>query len=280
LRYQSWEDAVLWLISQEDRQGEVRANYFDQPTRVAAERYSKSAEWNAIRALLPAPPGVVVEVGAGNGIASFALARDGWQVIAIEPDSSKIVGRGAIRSLRVDMGLDIDVREGVGENLPVQDTVCDLVFAREVLHHARDLGRLCREACRVLKPGGWFLAAREHVLSSPRDLGRFLEAHPLHRLYGGENAFPLRSYQSALCAAGFRIERKIRPLSSVINFAPHDDSTLKQEFHRRLRLVPGGGMAARLLLSRPLYPTFLKLASLVDRRPGRLYSFVCRKPRG
>ena len=271
---------MLWLNSQEDLQGEVCANYFDQPMRVAAERYSKSAEWNAIRALLSAPPGVAVEVGAGNGIASFALARDGWQVIAVEPDSSDIVDRGAIRSLAVDTGLDIDVREGVGEDLPVQDTVCDLVFGREVLHHARDLGRLCREACRVLKPGGWFFAAREHVLSSSQDLDRFLEAHPLHRLYGGENAFTLRTYQSALRAAGFRIERKIRPLSSVINFAPHDVSTLKQEFHRRLRLVPGGGMAARLLLSRPLYPTFLKLASLVDRRPGRLYSFVCRKPRG
>jgi SAM-dependent methyltransferase len=271
---------VFWLISQEDRQDEVRANYFDQPTRVAAERYSKSAEWNAIRALLPAPPGVVVEVGAGNGIGSFALARDGWRVIAVEPNSSDIVGRGAIRSLVVDTGLDIDVREGVGEDLPVQDTVCDLVFAREVLHHARDLGRLCREAHRVLKPGGWFLAVREHVLSSSRDLGRFLEAHPLHRLYGGENAFTLRTYQSALRAAGFRIEREIRPLSSVINFAPYDDSTLRQEFRRQLRLAPGGGTAARLLLSRRLYPAFLKLAALVDRRPGRLYSFICRKPKG
>lgn len=271
---------MLWLISQEDRQSDVLANYFDQPARVAAERYSKSAEWNAIRALLPAPPGVVVEIGAGNGIASFALARDGWKVIAIEPDSSDIVGRGAIHSLRVDMGLDIDVREGVGEDLPVQDMVCDLVFAREVLHHARDIGRLCREACRVLKPGGWFFAAREHVLSSPRDLGRFLEAHPLHRLYGGENAFTLRTYQNALRAAGFGITRKISPLSSVINFAPHDDSTLKQEFRRRLQLMPGGDLAARLLLNRPLYPAFLKLAALVDRRPGRLYSFICRKPKG
>ena len=39
----------------------------------------------------------------------------------------------------------------------------DVVFARAVLHHTRDLELACREMFRVLRPGGIFVAAREHV---------------------------------------------------------------------------------------------------------------------
>lgn len=59
------------------------------------------------------------------------------------------------------------------------------VFARQVLHHARNLEMLCREVSRVLKPHGIFIATREHVISKPEDLARFLKKHPLHQFYGG-----------------------------------------------------------------------------------------------
>ena len=56
---------------------------------------------------------------------------------------------------------------------------------------------------RVLRPDGIFIAAREHVISREADLGRFLDQHPLHHLYGGENAFLLERYIGALHNAGF-----------------------------------------------------------------------------
>ena len=54
------------------------------------------------------------------------------------------------------------------------------------------------EMHRVLKPGGIFIAAREHVISKEADLEKFLEQHPLHHLYGGEHAFLLERYIEAL----------------------------------------------------------------------------------
>ena len=53
---------------------------------------------------------------------------------------------------------------------------------------------MCEEVARVLKPGGTFIATREHVISKKEDLPVFLANHPLHRFYGGENAFVLQKY--------------------------------------------------------------------------------------
>ena len=82
-------------------------------------------------------------------------------------------------------------------------TLFDVVFARAVLHHTRDLDGACREMFRVLRPGGIFIAAREHVISKEADLGQFLDQHPLHHLYGGEHAFLLDRYIGALNERGF-----------------------------------------------------------------------------
>jgi SAM-dependent methyltransferase len=137
------------------------------------------------------------------GAASPALAREGFRVTALEPDPSAIVGAAAIRALAAEAGLPIDVVEEFSERLPFADDAFDLVFARAVLHHTRDLEGACREMFRVLRPDGIFIAAREHVISKDDDLGKFLKQHPLHHLYGGENAFlltdtPVRSMMRVL----------------------------------------------------------------------------------
>ena len=107
-KYVSWEDAVAWLVAQPDKQELVRDCYFDLSPESAAARYARSDEWNAIRALLPAVPGRALDLGAGRGITSYALAKAGWTVVAIEPDPSNLVGRGAIRRIAQSEGLPID----------------------------------------------------------------------------------------------------------------------------------------------------------------------------
>ncbi|MCU0885274.1 MAG: hypothetical protein MUC44_10055 [Beijerinckiaceae bacterium] len=71
----------------------ARAAYFDEPV-AAALRYQASAEFGAVRALLPPKAGRALDLGAGNGILSHALAREGWAVTAVEPDPSELVGAG------------------------------------------------------------------------------------------------------------------------------------------------------------------------------------------
>jgi hypothetical protein len=135
----------------------------------------------------------------------------------------------------------------------------------------------CREFFRVLKPEGRLIAVREHVISRKKDLPVFLSRHPLHGLYGGENAFLLAEYTKAMSEAGFAINCVLSPLSSVINYAPHTEETLKNAIADRLGLAMRGVL--RSALSLPwLWSAARKTLSWVDRRPGRLYSFVCTRP--
>jgi SAM-dependent methyltransferase len=278
----TWEQAVQWLRDQPDQQELVRACYFDDPLLEAAERFAGSDEWQAVRALLTRRPGHALDMGAGRGISSYALARDGWQVTALEPDPSSLVGGGAIRTLAEQTGLPITLVEEYGEKLPFADQALDLVYGRQVLHHARDLAALCREAARVLKPGGRFVATREHVISQPSDLQIFLDSHPLQRFYGGENAFLLSDYTSAIRQSGLRLVSVLGPFDSVINYFP-----MSRQLWRDICLRPlvyRVGRRATFVLASEKHPLGRWLVNRLahrlsqqDRTPGRLYSFVAEK---
>lgn len=274
----TWEEAVQWLIEQPDQERLVRDCYFDQPSGVAAERYWNSPEWDAIRVFIPKRKGTVLDIGAGHGVSSFALAKDGWNVVALEPDSSNLVGAQAIQRLADDSGLSISVVQDTGENIPFSEESFDFIFARQVLHHATDLRRLCEEAWRVLRPGGMFIAVRDHVISSRHDLPKFLATHPLHKLYGGEHAYQLRQYLEALTCAGFVVKRVLRSFDSVINYAPYTDISLRQELIARLNRYAGAKFLSALLAKECAFHGFLKVLSLIDRGPGRLFSFVSYRP--
>jgi SAM-dependent methyltransferase len=262
----SWEEAVVWLRSQPDQVDLVRACFYDDPLREAAERYYASTEWQAIRALLAGKHGTALDLGAGRGISSYALARDGWQVSALEPDPSNVVGAGAIRALAQEAKLDIQVEQDWGESLPYPDATFDLVHGRQVLHHARNLKQLCCEAARVLKPGGIFIATREHVISGVKDLPVFLESHPLHKMYGGEHAYLLDEYLEAIRSSGLVLTKVLNPYQSDINLFPDTKAGLKKSLARRYHCPA------------MLIPDFwLTRLGARNNEPGRLYSFVARK---
>ncbi len=264
----TWEEAVLWLREQSDQAELVRACFYDDPLLAAAERYHASSEWKAVQALLPATAGAALDLGAGRGIASYALARDGWRTVALEPDPSPIVGAGAIRTLATQSGLSMEVRQDWGEQLPFDSGTFDLVFGRAVMHHARDLFAFCREAARVLREGGLFIGAREHVISRAADLRAFLDSHPLHRHYGGENAHLLRDYLDALRRSGLEITRVFNPFASDINLFPDSRRAIRQRTASALKLP-----------SLQFVPGFaLDLLGALRHDPGRLYTFVAKKP--
>jgi SAM-dependent methyltransferase len=271
-----WEQAVEQLRRDPAQAELVLACYYDDPLRGAAERFAASEEWVALQSWLPSR-GRVLDLGAGRGISSYAFAKTGWEVIALEPDPSEVVGAGAIRSLSREAGLAIEVVESWGETLPFAEASFDLVYGRAVFHHARDLEAFCNEAFRVLRPGGRLILTREHVLSSEADLDRFLAQHPLHRLYGGEAAYTLDRYLEAVRAAGFAAVRTVGPKSSPVNYFPESsaavDAALRERRAKRIgairAFIRGWSMSNREEEA-ALWESKMKV-------PGRLYSFIAER---
>lgn len=277
----SWEQAVSALLADPQQRTLARDCYFDGTAAEAGARYWASDEWRAVRSLLPAERGLALDLGAGRGIASYALARDGWKVCALEPDCSALVGAVAVRDMASATGYPIEVFEAFGERLPFGSGRFDLVVARQALHHARDLQALVRELHRVLRPGGRLVAIRDHVISKRADLSRFHDVHPLHRLYGGEHAYVLEEYTAAIRSAGFAMRKVIAPFESPINYAPLTPETLATEIAGRLpNVLHSRRVAQRLLRSGFVMKAVLSLLKLIDHRPGRLYSFVADRHGG
>ena len=274
------EEAIEALARDPNFVTALRDGYCLRTPREDAEVFAASGEFAAIRRLLAAriENATVADVGAGRGLASYAFVRAGARVVyAIEPSASARLGRGAIQS--IEAGPRLQVIDGWGEALPLADATADIVFCRQTLHHACDLGRFVAECARVLKPGGVLLGVREHVVDDEAQRAAFLARHPVHRLAGGENAYSVAEYLGALRGAGLRVTHVLQPYDSVICAYPgaRDERELVQVWRRWWRQKLGpivGGVVA-----------WLPGATAVGRRrlnrlpiPGRLYSFLAEKP--
>lgn len=272
----TWEDAVRYCIQSSELSKLANDAYFGDPVK-AARRYRSSLEFKAIKNLLPSEPMRALDLGAGNGILSWALAMEGWQVTAIEPDPSNLVGAGAIRALAASTNVQITVIEAVGEEVPLETADFDLVIARQVLHHAHDMPAFCREMARLCSHRGTILTLRDHVISGPSQLPDFFEKHPLHHIYGGENAFSLAQYRKAFQDAGLLIALEMRSFDSVINYDPMTPEEIRQKIAANAgTLAP----VARAVLRVLPFRVICRLATLMDRRPGRLVSFLAHKQEG
>ncbi|MFN6153917.1 MAG: methyltransferase domain-containing protein [Dolichospermum sp.] len=275
----TWEESVQSLRNQPEQKELVQYCYYDDPLESAAERFAQSEEWFAVTQLLKQKiPGQVLDIGAGRGISSYAFAKAGCSVTALEPDSSKLVGAGAISNLFKNTGLPIQIVQEWGETLPFANNTFDIVYGRAVLHHAKDLKQLCKEAARVLKPGGYFLATREHILSRKEDLQNFLDSHPLHHLYGGENAYLLEEYTDAIRSSGLQIIRSFNPLESVINYFPMSKSQYQSQVKNSLARRFGETLASKLAMFEQVQSLYSWYMSRKLDTPGRLYSFLAIKP--
>ena len=274
----SWEQAVRWYRAQPNNEAEIRNNYFDLPVLGAAERYAESEEFAEVLRLLGRGNSKrILDLGAGNGIASFALAKNAWLVTALEPDKSVEVGAAAICSIRDDTRLPIEVVRSGETELPFEDEYFDAIHARQVLHHVPDLVLTARELARVLRPGGICLTTRDHVADDEQQLNAFRATHPLHFLYGGEHAYPLEDYLNAFAKAGLRVLQQWGPIESILNFFP---GTEKERQKTIWQIANHSCFRFGRLLS---WSNRFRLAQLQrytenDRTPGRIYSFLLERP--
>jgi SAM-dependent methyltransferase len=273
----STAEAIEQLRADPEYADLIHDSYLGPDTREASSRFERSGEFQETVSVLGGFEGrEVLDLGAGTGIASHAIANAGAaRVFALDPDPSPVVGRGAIAKLADDR---IEILDGVGEAIPLPERSVDIVYGRQVLHHTRDLDAVAREANRVLRPGGTFFCCREHVVADDEELAAFLESHAVHRLAGGEYAYRLDQYVAAIERSGLRLRHVWGLYDSIINAFPVVRSGEELQHHRRQMLgwplAAMGGAATRLPVT----------AGLVRRRlaphtyPGAPYTFVAERP--
>jgi len=230
----TWEQTIKFIQDKPEYQDLIRQAYLSEDLNLNIELYRKSAEYAEVKKqILNYSKGKVaniIDIGSGNGISAISFALDGYNVTAIEPDSSDLTGCGAINKMKRYYKLEnIKIIQSFAENIPVNNKEYDLVFIRQSLHHANNLTNYVDECSRLLKKGGIFFSIRDHIINVKKDLAEFLESHPLHKFYGGENAYTLTEYKKAIRQAGLNIIKELLHFDSIINYSPLTKEEVKNK---------------------------------------------------
>ena len=129
--------------------------------RLRTELFGHDASWRALLGMLP-DDWVVGDLGCGTGMLVEALSVHVCRVIGVDASDEMLTAARA----RVGEAPSVDLRRGVLEALPVDDSTLDAAVMMLVLHHLPSPVPALMEARRVLKPGGRLLivdmAPHEH----------------------------------------------------------------------------------------------------------------------
>jgi ubiquinone/menaquinone biosynthesis C-methylase UbiE len=158
----------------------------------------------------------VIDIGCGPGAFTRSLARQGAQVIGVDPNEGTIE---KARAAAAEEGLDIAFRVGVGESLPEGDGEVDIVVLSNSLHHVPldSMADALAEAARVLVPGG-FLYVMEPVAQGAHFI--------VQELWNDETMVRRKAYEAlqGLAALGLEAEHEIfyRSERELADFADYE----------------------------------------------------------
>lgn len=150
----------------------VAEQYFNLLAGRLGKGYCPGRTWEAIGhlALRLAPPIVVADLGAGEGLISQLLAHRAERVWCID-NSPRMVEVGT--ELAKKNGLaNLTYRLGDIEQVPLPDRSVDLAILSQALHHANHPQTAVNEAHRILRPGGQVIVLdlKEHTFERAREL--------------------------------------------------------------------------------------------------------------
>jgi len=290
----TWEEVIIKIRKDPTYKELVEFAYFEDYLPLNIERFRVSEEYlETLKLIQEYNVGgdklSLADIGAGNGVAAVSFALDGFQVTAIEPDPSTTIGAGAINKLKDHYQLkNLNVMQAWGETIPLESGLFDVVYIRQATHHAAHLNNFIKEAARLLKPGGLLLTTRDHMIYNEKDKTWFLNSHPLHKFYGGENAFSEKEYRNAIFSAGLEIRKSFKHFESVINYYPMSRSAFINRTEERRRLVNESlknklpALLSTNLFIQKLYSIFVnvKIVKVFDEKkvPGRMITFFAIKP--
>jgi SAM-dependent methyltransferase len=164
--------------------------------------HSQGADLEVIGALAEGAD-LALDMGAGGGHVSYALARHARRVIASDLSSEMLA---AVARTAREKGLgNIETVEAPAEHLPFEDETFDFVASRFSAHHWRDFDAGLREARRTLKRGG--RAAFVDVYAPGQALfDTHLQAIELLRDHSHVRDYTSAQWLDTLSRSGFAIE--------------------------------------------------------------------------
>jgi len=120
--------------------------------KLRAQLYGQSFSTAAMLGLIP-PDWTVADLGCGTGTIAQTLApylSRGGRVIGVDQSEAMLK---AARKRTAEL-LNVEVRRGDLEELPLEDGSCDAALLVLVLAYVADPTSVIREMARILKPGG------------------------------------------------------------------------------------------------------------------------------
>jgi demethylmenaquinone methyltransferase/2-methoxy-6-polyprenyl-1,4-benzoquinol methylase len=131
------------------------ANRYDLLNRIISLGVDKRWRRRTVRSLPLYPGSRVLDLATGTGDLAIDIAKrhPGTQVVGVDPSENMLeVGRGKIAKL----GLTdrIEMKTGIGEDLPFEDDVFDAVTIAFGIRNCTDRAQALREMARVTRPGG------------------------------------------------------------------------------------------------------------------------------
>lgn len=285
----TWEETIRYIRSKVEYNSLVNQSYLHEDLELNVKRFSESDEFTETLKLIESKKQGclrILDVGCGNGIASVTFALKGHNVVAFDPDSSNTVGTGAVQQLKEKLGLNaLSVLTTTAEKLKLEPDSFDVVYCRQAMHHAHSLNKFISNCVRFLKKDGLFLTIRDHVIFDHKDKQKFLNEHPLHKFYGGENAYQRDEYRKAFQVAGLEITQEIRFFDSIINYFPLSLNAIEDRISNEKELIHKNlkrrlGKLGHSQLTYALYKYFVFNPERLRQEQfysGRMYSYICRK---
>ena len=149
--------------------------YFDMLVRATTRERTFRARLLE-RMALPAGASVL-DLGAGTGTFAIELKRrhPDAHVVGVDPDPEILA---IARRKAAEAGVDVDLREAFGEDLPFDDDSFDAVVSTLVFHHLKPDAKRATlaEVARVLKPDGRLYVGDWGRPADPLQAALFMQA--------------------------------------------------------------------------------------------------------
>ncbi|VVB95980.1 Ubiquinone/menaquinone biosynthesis C-methyltransferase UbiE [uncultured archaeon] len=175
----------------------------------------RSLYFNCLYNIIKSKSGKLLDFAAGTCWTSHIFAQKGYDVLALEMNSSDLCGLGVFKKYRDKMPFQAVM--GDCERAPLKEGIFDVVFCHQALHHATDLDGMVYEMAKCAKKGGLVIAGGEHIRPFFTSDETFRKNHPAVIFGANEHAYPYYQYRAAFLRAGI-VNVKVIPRGFECDF--------------------------------------------------------------